>query len=57
MKRTKTEKTFLEKYLRAIIILFVAIGMIAEIFTKTYYFYGVGVGMLLLWCIEEVSCK
>ena len=53
MKRIKTEKTFLEKYLRAIIILFVAIGMIAEIFTKTYYFYGVGVGMLLIWAIEE----
>ena len=53
MKQTKTEKTFLEKYLRAIMIFIVAIGMIVEIFTKTYYFYGVGVGMLLIWAIEE----
>jgi len=42
------------RYVRAILILLVAFGMILDIFLQTHIFYGIGVGMLFIWAIEEI---
>ena len=43
------------RYVKAGIMIAVAVGMIAEMFTQTVFFYGVGVGMLLLLACESIA--